>query len=433
MSVHPPQLGRFLLAVVCLKLGAINSWSQFADPNVSLRTFDKLNETILPSVEGRNGSLKEWFDYIKREFIRFNPSEKDFTIVLQPPELPPLVMPGQAALPDHTQDRISLSLKAIPVYELMKAVAGLSRTKFRIQGQTVIFALEADKSAFLKFYTVTDWKLEAKRLYPDLADNRSPMFQAVGQETELRRGTNPEFFKELSWPLRAATIVAEKMSIEPSPDTLSTSKFEYIPPVFAKAAEANPAATGMKPQEIAKLAMPSVFTVIVTDSSGKAVSLGSGFLVRGDAVATNLHVIRVPDAAAISIEGGGLQKAVLVSDVPLINDKTDLAILRVSAPIGNPLPLGVSGEVGDDVYVIGSPRGLEGTFSTGVISAYREAGGSTQLQISAPISNGSSGGPVLNNLGRVIGVSVATIKSGQNLNFAVPVDYLRAMIEKLKP
>jgi S1-C subfamily serine protease len=110
-----------------------------------------------------------------------------------------------------------------------------------------------------------------------------------------------------------------------------------------------------------------------------------------------------------------------------------LAILQVSKPVGKPLLLGASGEVGDDIYVVGSPRRLEGTFSTGVVSAYREHDDHIQLQISAPISSGSSGGPVLNNQARVIGVSVSTIVAGQNLNFAVPVEYLRELMSKLRP
>ena len=71
---------------------------------------------------------------------------------------------------------------------------------------------------------------------------------------------------------------------------------------------------------------------------------------------------------------------------------------------------------------------LEGTFSHGLISAIRELSTTKILQIAAPISSGSSGGPVLNNKGEVIGVSVAQIKDGQNLNFAIPSNYLNAII-----
>jgi S1-C subfamily serine protease len=73
---------------------------------------------------------------------------------------------------------------------------------------------------------------------------------------------------------------------------------------------------------------------------------------------------------------------------------------------------------------------LEGTFSQGIVSSIREFGTEKILQITAPISPGSSGGPVLNGKGEVIGVSVATFKGGQNLNFAIPSNYLKALLGK---
>jgi hypothetical protein len=80
---------------------------------------------------------------------------------------------------------------------------------------------------------------------------------------------------------------------------------------------------------------------------------------------------------------------------------------------------------GQDVVVLGSPQGLEGTVSTGIIGGLRTIGGVRYLQITAPISPGSSGGPVFNAQGRVIGISTATSAKGQNLNFALPANLLR--------
>ena len=79
---------------------------------------------------------------------------------------------------------------------------------------------------------------------------------------------------------------------------------------------------------------------------------------------------------------------------------------------------------------MGNPQGLEGTFSQGIVSSIREVGADKLLQITAPISPGSSGGPVLNSKGKVIGVSVATYKGGQNLNFAIPSNYLKILLGK---
>lgn len=84
--------------------------------------------------------------------------------------------------------------------------------------------------------------------------------------------------------------------------------------------------------------------------------------------------------------------------------------------------------IGDDIYVAGNPEGLEGTLSSGIVSAMREITGHKLLQITAPISPGSSGGPVMDAYGEVIGVAVATFKEGQNLNFAVPSSYVKKML-----
>ncbi len=81
--------------------------------------------------------------------------------------------------------------------------------------------------------------------------------------------------------------------------------------------------------------------------------------------------------------------------------------------------------IGQDVIVLGSPQGLEGTVSTGILGGLRTLGDTKFLQITAPISPGSSGGPVFNNQGRVIGITTATLAKGQNLNFALPSNLLR--------
>jgi hypothetical protein len=89
-------------------------------------------------------------------------------------------------------------------------------------------------------------------------------------------------------------------------------------------------------------------------------------------------------------------------------------------------------KVGDPVFAVGNPRGLEGTLSEGIVSAIRPVGADAVLQISAPISPGSSGGPVLDGSARVIGVAAATLKGGQNLNFAIPSAYVSRLVSGLK-
>src|SRR5262249_45061622 len=113
----------------------------------------------------------------------------------------------------------------------------------------------------------------------------------------------------------------------------------------------------------------------------------------------------------------------------------DLVVLKISAGRSQALYLGNSEavQVGETVYAVGNPQGLEGTFSQGIVSSIREVGTDKLLQITAPISPGSSGGPVLNGKGEVIGVSVATFRGGQNLNFAIPSNYLKTLLAKTGP
>lgn len=166
-------------------------------------------------------------------------------------------------------------------------------------------------------------------------------------------------------------------------------------------------------REIAKKAFPSVVMLLMEDNAGQPLSLGSGFIVKEGIVATNLHVV--------AGSGKGYAKFISkktkhdIMGYVAIDEKSDLVLLKikdVNAPV---LSLGDSNKVsvGDEIFVIGNPQGLEGTLSKGIVSAIRTVGQDSILQITAPISPGSSGGPVLNEKGEVIGVAVATFKEGQ--------------------
>ena len=186
-------------------------------------------------------------------------------------------------------------------------------------------------------------------------------------------------------------------------------------------------------QEIAKKTFASTVLLVMEDASGRPLSLGSGFFVRDGEIASNLHVV----------EGGTRGYAKLVGQktkydiegITAVDPKWDLVVLKISAAGSPMLPLGNSDavQVGESVYAVGNPQGLEGTFSQGIVSSIREVGTDRLLQITAPISPGSSGGPVLNTKGEVIGVSVATFRGGQNLNFAIPSSYLKALLGKAGP
>jgi S1-C subfamily serine protease len=107
----------------------------------------------------------------------------------------------------------------------------------------------------------------------------------------------------------------------------------------------------------------------------------------------------------------------------------DLAILQINGLVteGAELSQRAMIDIGESVFAVGNPRGLEGTFSAGIVSAHRNIKGLNLLQITAPISPGSSGGPIADERGEVVGLAVATFTGGQNLNFAIPARYMKEL------
>lgn len=186
---------------------------------------------------------------------------------------------------------------------------------------------------------------------------------------------------------------------------------------------------------IAKKSFPSVAVMIMYNEKGKPESLGSGFVVLPGILATNYHVVQ--GAAKGEVTFLGDRKAHPILGVVGLDAWADLALVAIADRSRKPLAVGLASrmQVGDQVYVVGNPKGLVGTFSEGVISAVRRRDNRRDFtfQMSAPISTGSSGGPVLNDHGEVIGVSVSTMLSGQNLNFAIPISYVSRLMRSMTP
>lgn len=189
---------------------------------------------------------------------------------------------------------------------------------------------------------------------------------------------------------------------------------------------------GQSAQDIARKAFYSVVLLEMTDSSGQPLSLGSGFFISDNVIATNAHVIEGASGGTAKLVENS--HAMQILGTVAIDRHADLALLKVdkSAPALN-LSQNPSLNVGDKVYVVGNPLGLEGTFSEGIISAIRHLDADSMLQMTAPISPGSSGGPVMDAVGNVIGIAEATFKDGQNLNLAVPVAYLSSLWASTSP
>lgn len=166
----------------------------------------------------------------------------------------------------------------------------------------------------------------------------------------------------------------------------------------------------------------------MSDREHQPICLGSGFVVAQNLIVTNNHVIKGADSGVVKFVGS--DAVYKITKIESVDEDADLAAVRVEAPDVSPLPL--AGDepppLGEEIYVIGAPKGFEGTFSKGNVSALRKVDNSHfLLQITAPISHGSSGGPVLNSSGEVVAVTVSTSEEGQNLNFAVPVRFVRQL------
>ncbi|MYF52982.1 MAG: tetratricopeptide repeat protein [Gammaproteobacteria bacterium] len=187
--------------------------------------------------------------------------------------------------------------------------------------------------------------------------------------------------------------------------------------------------------EIAEKALAATVYLEMKDSNGKTLGFGSGFFVKSDLIATNYHVIA--GAASGTAKLVGKYTTYKIEGWTATDEDNDLALLKVSAYGIKPLMLGKSDavKIGDTVYVAGNPKGLEGTFSDGIISSRRDKYTKKRFQMTAPISPGSSGGPVLNRKGEVIGVSVAAHRDldAQHLNFAIPSNYLKTLLTLSKP
>jgi S1-C subfamily serine protease len=185
------------------------------------------------------------------------------------------------------------------------------------------------------------------------------------------------------------------------------------------------------------LPVNAVLTIVARHADGEPFAQGSGFLLTPDGLAaSNYHVL---DGAALATAECCNNRTFEVRTIEGVDAKKDLVVFQLfergasRKPDGLPyVTLQATGqmEAGARVIAIGSPQGLENTISDGILSAIREQKGIRYLQITAPISPGSSGGPILNESGEVVGVATFQLDRGQNLNFAIAADYLRPLINQ---
>lgn len=183
----------------------------------------------------------------------------------------------------------------------------------------------------------------------------------------------------------------------------------------------------MTTSQIAKKYSSLVVTIIALDENDQPLALGSGFFINKDGeIVTNHHVLEGCAKAIIKIPNG--EKGNIL-EIIKADPELDLIVAKTSLKNTKYIPLGDSDKItaGEDIVVIGNPAGLEGTVSTGIISGIRKAESLKFIQITSPISPGSSGRPVFNMSGEVIGVATAYLDTGQNLNFAMPINYIKSL------
>ena len=180
---------------------------------------------------------------------------------------------------------------------------------------------------------------------------------------------------------------------------------------------------------IIKRIKPSVVIVFTYNDKGEFLKLGSGFFINhnGDII-TNYHVLQGANSAEIKASDG---KTYPIRYIVADNEQSDLIRLSVDIPSQYVHPLSLNKtnpEVGERIIVYGSPLGWENTVSDGIISAIRDIPDIGKIiQITAPMSPGSSGSPVLNMQGEVIGIATFQMVEGQNLNFAIPSERIASL------
>lgn len=206
--------------------------------------------------------------------------------------------------------------------------------------------------------------------------------------------------------------------------------FAGAPPCYLQV-RPSPTPKVLSARQVVDKVMPSVVLVVTQDNRGETISQGSGFVYKPGLVVTNLHVLKRASRAYIRSVGKEINYK--VAKVVAIDARHDLCILQVDEKVLPPVVINAKSNpaIGDEVFAFGNPKGLEGTVSKGIISSIRSD--LELLQIDAAISPGSSGGPVVDDRGELIGISVSSLSSGQNLNFAIPSLFLTRMSDQQFP
>ena len=185
----------------------------------------------------------------------------------------------------------------------------------------------------------------------------------------------------------------------------------------------------LTPPQVFEKVREAVVVVRTLDAQGKAKGYGSGVLLPSGKIVTNCHVVEGGDSYQVG-RGKQLVSATLYAE----DGDKDICLLDAKGITGKPVQLGkaASLKVGEKVYAVGAPQGLELSLSDGIVAQLR--GGSPPLiQTTAAISPGSSGGGLFDGEGRLVGLTTLYMVDGQSLNFAIPVEWIGEVKPSRKP
>lgn len=192
------------------------------------------------------------------------------------------------------------------------------------------------------------------------------------------------------------------------------------------------ASSALTPSQIFSRASASVVVIVADDQSTQREALGSGFLVSRDRIATNHHVLEGMKEAYVVFSDGKVKP---VSGVVADSVQQDLIILRVETGNRPSLSFGdeLSLQQGDPVYALGAPKGLELSFTNGIVSSFRKSNAQFLIQTTAAIAPGSSGGPLFDRTGRVVGVTTSMISDAPGIYFSVGVGDVKRLLRTPQP
>lgn len=233
------------------------------------------------------------------------------------------------------------------------------------------------------------------------------------------RSTKSPTVSTISSPVSQSTVAGSaSTTTEGLNNALTSSKTE------AKPAQGTAPAGPRSAEDIFNQVSQSVVRINVANSAGVVVSTGSGVVIGPGSVITNCHVALRGESLEVVLAG-----SIYAASVEVANEERDLCLLDVSGLAAPAVSLGSidSVRVGQRVYAVGAPQGLDLTISDGIVSSLREMLGGKVIQTTAPVSPGSSGGGLFDTAGRMIGVVTFQTKAGQNLNFALPADWVSEM------